>query len=98
MFNIPLLPLILALGVPAGATVVGCIVGEQTLLQKWVPESYMGRVFGAFETTQALLMLVGISLAAVLAGPLGTVVVLSVVGAVYVLAGAVAWVALPAEG
>jgi predicted MFS family arabinose efflux permease len=98
MFNIPLLPLIIALGVPAGATVVGCIVGEQTLLQKWVPESYMGRVFGAFETTQALLMLVGISLAAVLAGPLGTVVVLSVVGAVYVLAGAVAWVALPAEG
>jgi MFS family permease len=97
MFNIPLLPLVVALGVPAGATVVGSIVGEQTLLQKWVPDGYMGRVFGAYETTQALLMLAGIGLAAVLAGPLGAVVVLSFVGVRYVMAGAVAWATLPGD-
>jgi len=71
MFNIPLLPLVVALGVPAGATVVGWFVGAQTLLQKWVPDSYLGRVFGAYETTQALLLLAGVGLAAVLAAPSG---------------------------
>jgi hypothetical protein len=97
MFNIPVLPLVVALGVPAGATVVGWFVGAQTLLQKWVPDSHRGRVFGAYETTQALLLLVGIGLAAALTAPLGVVVVLSAVGALYLLAGAVAWVVLPAE-
>ena len=97
MFNIPVLPLVVALGVPAGATVVGWFVGAQTLLQKWVPDSYRGRVFGAYETTQALLFLVGIGLAAALTATLGVVVVLSAVGALYLLAGAVAWVVLPAE-
>ena len=95
MFNIPLLPLVVALGVPAGATVVGWFVGAQTLLQKWVPNSYRGRVFGAYETTQALLLLGGMGLAAVLATPLGAVPVLSAVGALYVLTGVIAWAALP---
>src|SRR5215210_3207199 len=67
MFNIPALPLVVAHGVPAGATVVGWFVGAQTLLQKWVPDSHRGRVFGAYETTQALLLLVGMGLAAALA-------------------------------
>ena len=97
MFNIPVLAVVVALGVPAGATVLGWFVGAQTLLQKWVPDSYRGRVFGAYETTQALLLLVGMGLAAALAAPLGVVVVLSAVGALYILAGAVAWVVLPAE-
>jgi MFS family permease len=95
MFNIPMVPLVVALGVPAGATVVGWFVGAQTLLQGWVPDSHRGRVFGAYETTQALLL--GMGLAA-LAAPLGAVVVLSAVGALYVLAGAVAWMVLPVEG
>ena len=97
MFNIPVLAVVVALGVPAGATVLGWFVGAQTLLQKWVPDSYRGRVFGAYETTQALLLLVGMGLAAALAAPLGVVAVLSAVGALYILAGAVAWVVLPAE-
>ena len=95
MFNIPVLPLVVALGVPAGATVVGWFVGAQTLLQKWVPDSYRGRVFGAYETTQALLLHCGVGIAAVLAPPLGSVLVLSAVGALYVLTGAVAWATLP---
>ena len=95
MFNIPVLPLVVALGVPAGATVVGWFVGAQTLLQKWVPDSYRGRVFGAYETTQALLLLVGMGLAAALVVPLGAVLILSVVGILYVVTGVVAWATLP---
>ena len=95
MFNIPVLAVVVALGVPAGATVVGWFVGAQTLLQKWVPDTHRGRVFGAYETTQALLLLVGMGLAAVLAAPVGVVAVLSVVGAVYVVVGAIAWATLP---
>jgi MFS family permease len=91
IFNIPILPAIVALSVLAGLTVIGWFVVSQTLLQKWVPDRYRGRVFGSYETTQALTMLVGMGLAVVLEGALGVVVVLSAVGAVWSLAGVVAW-------
>lgn len=95
IYNITVLPVIVALAVLAGMTVVGWFVTSQTLLQKWVSDRYRGRVFGAFETTYALTMLVGMGLAVVLEGALGVVVVLSVVGAVWSLAGVVAWSMLP---
>jgi MFS family permease len=91
IFNARLLPVIVALAVLAGMTVIGWFVTSQTLLQKWVPDSYRGRVFGAYEATQALMMLVGTGLAVVLEGLLGVVVVLSIVGAVWSLAGLAAW-------
>jgi MFS family permease len=95
IFNTRLVPVIVALAVLAGGTVVGWIVTSQTLLQKWVPDRYRGRVFGAYETTQALTLLVGMGLAVALEGLLGVVVVLSIVGAVWSLAGLVAWSMLP---
>lgn len=95
MFNARLLPVIVALAVLAGMTVIGWFVASQTLLQQWVPDRYRGRVFGAYEATQALMMLVGTGLAVVLEGLLGVVVVLSIVGAVWSLAGVVAWSMLP---
>ena len=95
IFNIPVLGLIVVLAVVSGMTVVGWLVTSQTLLQKWAPDRYLGRVFGALETTQALTMLVGMGLAVVLEGLLGVVVVLSVVGAAWSLAGVVAWLMLP---
>jgi len=95
IFNIPVLPVIVALAVLSGMTVVGWLVTSQTLLQKWVGDRYRGRVFGALETTQALTILLGMGLAVVLAGSLGVVVVLSIVGAAWSLAGVVAWLMLP---
>src|SRR5918997_2126150 len=95
IFNTRLLPVIVALGVLAGVTVVGWFVTSQTLLQKWVPDRYRGRVFGAYETTQALTLLVGMGVAVALEGLLGVIVVLSLVGAVWSLAGVVAWSMLP---
>jgi hypothetical protein len=97
IFNTPLLFAIVALSVLAGMTVVGWFVTSQTLLQKWVADQYLGRVFGAYETTQALALLVGMGLAVVLEGALGVVVVLSIVGAVWSLAGLVAWSTLSQE-
>jgi MFS family permease len=95
IFNTRLLPVIVALAVLAGITVVGWFVTSQTLLQKWVPDRYRGRVFGAYETTQALTLLVGMGVAVALEGLLGVIVVLSLVGAVWSLAGVVAWSMLP---
>lgn len=91
MFNTPLLFAIAALSVLAGMTVVGWLVTSQTLLQKWVADQYLGRVFGAYETTQALALLAGMGFAVVLEGSLGVVVVLSIVGVAWSLAGLAAW-------
>ena len=95
IFNTPVLAVIVALAVLSGMTVVGWLVTSQTLLQKWVGDRYRGRVFGGLETTQALTILLGMGLAVVLAGSLGVVVVLSIVGAAWSLAGVVAWLMLP---
>jgi MFS family permease len=95
IFNTRVLPLIVALAVLAGVTVVGWFVTSQTLLQNWVPDRYRGRVFGAYETTQALTLLVGMGVAVASEDLLGVIVVLSIVGAVWSLAGVVAWSMLP---
>jgi MFS family permease len=97
IFNTSWLPLIVALSVLAGITVIGWFIVAQTLLQKWVPDRYRGRVFGAYEATQVLMMLVGMGLAVALEDLLGVVVVLSLVGCVWALAGLVSWVMLAAE-
>jgi MFS family permease len=95
MFNTTFLPVIIALSVLAGATVIGWFVVAQTLLQKWVPDRYRGRVFGAYETTQSTMLLVGMGLAVALEAPLGVVAVLSIVGLVWSLAGILSWWLLP---
>ncbi len=95
IFNTRLLPVIVALAVLSGVTVVGWFVTSQTLVQTWVPDRYRGRVFGAYETTQALTLLVGMGVAVASEGLLGVIVALSIVGAVWALAGAVAWSMLP---
>jgi MFS family permease len=97
MFNFPVFPVLLVLAVPAGITVIGWLVVAQTLLQKWVPDRYMGRVFGAFEAVQALALLTGMGLAVLLSDFLGTVVTLTIVGGVWSLAGLIALLILPAE-
>lgn len=97
MFGFPTLPLALALSLPAGMSVVGWFVGSQTILQSWVPDRYLGRVFGAFETTQALLLLAGMGLAVTLGDLLGTVPMLLLAACLTLLAGVLAWVRLPKD-
>ncbi len=84
--NIPVLPLDLVLTALIGLTVVGFFVTVQTLLQKGVADEYRGRVFGAFGTTNALLMLIGMGIASSLGDTLGVVILLDIAGGLFLLA------------
>lgn len=61
-----------------------------TLLQSIVEDEYRGRIFGALNTTFALLMLGGMGLASVAGDVLGIVPVINIQGYGYVLAGVLA--------
>jgi hypothetical protein len=61
------------LGVPA----VGWLVGQQTLLQRQVEDRYLGRIFGVFGTTNALMLVDGLA-AGALADITGIVALLDV--------------------
>lgn len=87
MVNAASLPLALALIVPLGVTVVGYVVATSTLLQRAVADAYRGRVFGALGATNAFLMLMGIALASALGDRLGSVLLLSGAGVLYLSAG-----------
>ena len=71
------------IGVPA----MGAQVSSQTIFQGQVSDPLRGRVFGAFGTTVALLMLAGQSLASALGDPAGIVATLSLGSGLYLLAG-----------
>jgi len=87
--------LVLALVALLGLAVVAFAVGVQTILQVAVEDRYRGRVFGAYNTIQATLMLLGMALAGALAGLAGTVAMLDLAGAFTLLAGLTATVVLP---
>ena len=61
-----------------------------TLLQSIVQDEYRGRIFGALNTTFALLMLAGMGLASVAGDVLGIVAVINIQGYGYVMAGLLA--------
>src|SRR5919199_1113046 len=77
----------LVLFVLVGVPGAGMLTGQQTLLQTSAEDRHRGRVFGAFGTTQALLMLVGTLAGGVLGDTAGIVPVLVVQSGAYVLAG-----------
>ncbi len=94
----PSLPLALVFSALGGIPAVGYQVGVQTLLQRGVADAYRGRVFGALDTTNALLRLGGLGLAGGLADIAGIVPMLWVMGGLRVLSGLVALLAMPASG
>jgi predicted MFS family arabinose efflux permease len=103
--NIPWLPLVLGLIALVGLPVVAFVVTESTLLQTGVADEYRGRVFGAYGTTQALTVLIGMGLASALGDQVGVVPFFNLVGGLYLLAGVIilllvgrrAWAAESAE-
>jgi predicted MFS family arabinose efflux permease len=82
----PGLVIIAIVGVPA----VGIGTGLTTLLQKLTVDSYRGRVFGVYGTLVALLGLIGAAIAGVLGEHINLMVLLTIQGLVYVVAGALA--------
>jgi MFS family permease len=73
-----------------GFPVMGFFITAPTLLQSGVNDQYRGRIFGAFSTTNALMMLGGLGLASLLGDRLGVVSTLNIVAVLYFLAGIVA--------
>jgi hypothetical protein len=73
---------------------MGAQVSSQTLFQTHVANQLRGRVFGAFGTTIALLMLSGQGLASLLGDRIGIVLMLNIGAGLYILAGGIALVML----
>ncbi len=90
----PSLPLQLVLFVLVGLPAAGFGASLSTLLQHGTGDAYRGRVFGAQNTTFALLTLCGMGLASLLGDVVGIVPVISLQGVVYSAAGLVALVGL----
>lgn len=93
-FNLPSLPIILALQFLVGIPAVGFFVTIRTLLQTSAADHYLGRIFGTYNTTNALLIFVGQGLASALGDRLGLVSMLNLSGGLYFLGGVVALVIL----
>ncbi len=94
--NVPSLPVFLVLTGLAPVFLTGLGVSLQTLLQGSVPDRYRGRVFGAFGTTNALLLLVGLGLGSTLGGRVGVVTMLDVAGILFISASGISFFLLPA--
>lgn len=94
MFNVATLPLVLGLFALSGVPGIAYGVGVQTVLQSRVADLYRGRMFGAFGTTNALMLILGAGLAGILGDVLGVVPMLDIVAALYLGAAVIAMLML----
>jgi MFS family permease len=97
MFNLPALPIALAVLFLWGIPAMGAQASSQALLQSRVRDEYRGRVFGAYGMTATLLSVSGQTVAGMLAGHLGTTLMLNADAALYCLAGGAALALLPSS-
>src|SRR5262245_59287407 len=78
-FNVPVLPVALATSFLLEPPNIASRAAAQTLLQRHVPDAYMGRVVGALGTTSAIASLVSVvGLAGALSQIVGLVPMLNV--------------------
>jgi len=94
MVSLSSLPYALALLLLAGPPIVAYSVGVDTLLQRYVPDRYRGRVFGALGTSMAIFLLIGQGVASSLGDSLGIVPLLNVKGILDITAGLLAFILL----
>ena len=89
------IPTAFLLIVPIGFTVVGAMVGLNTLLQSSTRDAFRGRVFGALFTSGSLMRLIGIVSGSLLADAIGVIPPLLIGGLLWVAGGVLAWQLLP---
>ena len=77
-YNLPAVPLALAMAAVVGATSVVSSIGVETLAQRAVRDEYRGRVYGALGASGALLSLSGATVGGALAEIVGIVPMLNV--------------------
>jgi MFS family permease len=94
-FNLPLLPLALAISFVIGPEQVAAGAALQTLLQQSVADPLKGRVFGAMGTTGALLSMLGGAAAGQLGASMGVVPALNTAAGLTIVSGVLAWLLLP---
>jgi MFS family permease len=94
------IPVAMGLFVLAGIALIGFFVTSMTMAQNSTADEYRGRVFGVFNTTNALMTLVGMGLASGLADLVGVLPIIGLGGLLYFVAAGVALVMLraPADG
>lgn len=94
-FNLPSLPVILALQFLSGIPAVGFFVTLQTSLQMNTSNDYLGRVFGVYATINALFMVIGQGAASILGDYFGIVPLLNLAAVLYFFSGVTALMLLP---
>lgn len=93
-FFIPGLLIIWILFILVGIPGTGATVGFLSLFQSLVTDTMRGRVFGAFLTIEALMILIGMGIAGILGDHLGATLLLNIQGSVYTLSGLIGLCAL----
>jgi predicted MFS family arabinose efflux permease len=88
--NVPVVAVALALFAVAGVVAVPWLASQQTLLQTNVEDRYLGRAFGAFNTANAVTLLLGSLFAGALADLAGIVPLLNSSALLYCGAGLLA--------
>jgi MFS family permease len=88
-YDVPSIPLALALAAVSGVTSVVGSVGVETLVQRSVRDEQRGRVYGALGANAALLSLAGAALGGALAERFGVVPMLNVASGLVLLSGVV---------
>lgn len=95
VYNQTAIPNAMALGFLLNVILVWEGVGAQTLVQTSVPDSHRGRVFGALNTTNALVGLAAVGISGFFGQLVGIVPMLNVAASITVIAGVIALVLLP---
>jgi MFS family permease len=89
LVNIPVFFVDMALIGAAGVVAIVLHVNISVVLQTAIPNQYLGRVFGIYETLQGITLFLGMVLASVLGDRLGVIVVLNGATLLYTLAGVI---------
>jgi MFS family permease len=97
-YNIPQLPVLFVMSFLVGLPAALGAAALDTLFQQKVPNTHLGRIIGALNTTVGLTSLFGVlGIAGILGDILGVVPVLNIAAAITGLTGLIALLLLPAE-
>jgi len=95
LYNLSLLPAVLALALVKSLPLVASSAGLETLFQISVADTHRGRVFGAVNTTNAILGLLALGIAGLYGEIVGIVPMLSVAAGLTIVSGLLALLLLP---
>lgn len=95
--NVADIRIVLACMLLVGVPVIAWLSTQHMLVQIGAPDELRGRVFGAYGTTNGVMLLIGTGSASALGDVVGIVALMNLAAGLYALAGGIALVAVPAE-